>query len=120
MVMTLILGAYLLVSFTILVPSDDLPMTSQALLVWASTLCNVLVLYYHPHRPARKVPDAPQPAFDPLLAYCVGSVQLVSLLWAYGTGQPGPTIVAAATALLLHVPTFLYQTPIVFGAKAVL
>lgn len=122
MVMTLILGAYLLVSFTILVPSDDLPMTSQALLVaWASTLCNVLVLYYHYTRPAH-------PKFlmlrsrRSILSWHIvsGSVQLVSLLWAYGTGQPGPTIVAAATALLLHVPTFLYQTPIVFGAKAVM
>lgn len=114
---------YLLGTFVLLTQEPRHEATSPQILAvaLASTLCNVVVLAYHFTNPAH-------PKFLMLsrrrlvLRWHIGSgsAELFALLWAYSTGRPEPAVVAALLGLLVHTPTAIYQTPIVFEAKAVM
>lgn len=88
----------------------------------ASALANLFVLYYHYTTP-------PHPKFLMLtrrrisirLHVIAGSVELAAGTTAFFLTNPATaaTIMAAA-ALLIHIPTAIYQAPIVFGARAIM
>jgi hypothetical protein len=90
-------------------------------LVIASALANVVVIAYHyaiaPHPKFVVVPWRRRVLRAHILS---GTVELVSGLWACFTGSTTAAAVAAVSALTLHVPSSLAQTPIVFGSKAVM
>lgn len=117
------LAAYLLVAFSwTIVPTPDYTPSAQALLVAAlSTLFNVFVVFYHYTRPAHpKFLMLPRRRASLALHLVSGSVELVASIAAYFSGSAMLGSIAALAALLVHTPTAIYQTPIVFGSKAVM
>jgi Ca2+-binding EF-hand superfamily protein len=105
-----------------LLVAEPLAMPSTTVLVWLSVAANVFVLGYHYTQPAHpKFTMLPRRRAVLLAHILSGSVELVAGLVAFV--QPGHRLaggVMAATALLVHVPSALAQTPIVFGSRALM
>ncbi|MBM4264092.1 MAG: hypothetical protein FJ145_22055 [Deltaproteobacteria bacterium] len=117
------LTAYLIAAFvwtTVPVP-DYSPSTQVLLVALLSTFFNFFVVFYHYTRPAHpKFLMLPRRRLSLVLHLIGGSVELVAAIAAYATGSHVLGLIAALAALLLHTPTAIYQTPIVFGSKAVM
>lgn len=117
------LAAYLVAAFTwTIIPLPDFVPAAQALFIaLLSTLFNLFVVFYHYTRPAHpKFLMLPRRRFSLLLHLVAGSVELVVALLAYFTASPSLGLITALAALLVHTPAAIYQTPIVFGSKAVM
>jgi CRP-like cAMP-binding protein/Ca2+-binding EF-hand superfamily protein len=93
--------------------------------IWAlvvlSALANIIVIAYHyiipPHPKFLMVPWR---RFVLRVHILGGTVELVAGLIACFTHNPTAAIIMAVSALLLHVPSALFQTRIVFGSKAIM
>ena len=90
-------------------------------LVVLSALANIIVIAYHYTVPAHpKFLMVPWRKFVLRVHILGGTVELVAGLIACFTRNPTAAVVMAASALLLHVPSALFQTRIVFGSKAIM
>ncbi len=92
------------------------------LLVLLSAIANVVVIVYH-----YAVPPHPKFLMVPFRRAILrvhitsGTIELFAgLLALYAAPNPTAARVMAAAAILLHVPSAFAQTPIVFGARAIM
>ncbi|MEM7119040.1 MAG: EF-hand domain-containing protein [Chloroflexota bacterium] len=121
--MAIPLLGYLLAVFYWLAQSGSEPLHYNHLLFLAvaCTLGNVFVLFYHYTTP-------PHPKFLLLSKRKIairthvisGSVELLAGIIAFFSSDPTVPALIMAGAALVHVGTAFFQTPIVFGAKAMM
>lgn len=103
--------------------SSEVALTNHKIaLCAASILCNFYVLYYHYSNP-------PHPKFSMLPARKLsirvhtisGTIELICGIIAFFSSDPAIwAIIMASSAIIGHVTSSSYQTPIVFGAKAIM
>lgn len=91
------------------------------LLVAASALANVVVLFYHYSTPPHpKFLLLPERKLSIRIHVIGGSMELLFGLAAIVTGDPRLATCMALAALCFHIPSALFQTLAVFGARVVM
>jgi CRP-like cAMP-binding protein/Ca2+-binding EF-hand superfamily protein len=105
-----------------LTATSDAPLTAVTwVLVVLSTLANVGVMFYHWTSPAHpKFLMLPFRKFVLRVHIFSGTAELALGIAAMLTRIPELAILTACTALLLHIPSSLQQTSIVFGSRAIM
>lgn len=86
----------------------------------ASFLCNFYVLYYHYTNPPHpKFLMLPKRNLSIKTHVISGTIEVLFGVIAFFSSSPEiPAIIMAISAIIGHVTTSFYQTPIVFGAKS--
>lgn len=103
--------------------SDEVALTHQKIaLCVASVLCNFYVLYYHYTNPPHpKFLMLPARKFSIRVHIISGTIELVSGMIALVSSDPTIwAVIMASSAIIGHITSSSYQTPIVFGAKAIM
>ncbi len=103
--------------------SSEATLSNQKLaLCAASILCNFYVLYYHYTNPPHpKFLMLPTRKFSIRVHTISGTIELVCGIIAFFSSDPAIwAIIMASSAIIGHVTSSSYQTPIVFGAKAIM
>jgi Ca2+-binding EF-hand superfamily protein len=117
------LAAYLLATFMLATYFTGEAAWRVQILVLAglSLVSNIFVLHYHyTHPPHPKFLMLPRRRLALMVHLISGSVELYGAILAYLSESPVLGVAVALTALLAHIPTSIYQIPIVFGSKAVM
>jgi Cyclic nucleotide-binding domain len=90
-------------------------------LIWVSLFLNLGVILYHYSIPAHpKFLILPQRKWTLRFHIWSGTIELVSGFLACVFYSPKAALIQGLAGLLIHVPTALLQTPIVFGSKAIM
>jgi Ca2+-binding EF-hand superfamily protein len=103
--------------------SSEIALTNHKIaLCAASILCNFYVLYYHYTNPPHpKFLMLPTRKFSIRVHTISGTIELVCGIIAFFSSDPAIwAIIMALSAIIGHVTSSSYQTPIVFGAKAIM
>jgi Ca2+-binding EF-hand superfamily protein len=103
--------------------SDEIALTNHKIaLCAASILCNFYVLYYHYTNPPHpKFLMLPSRKFSIRVHTISGTIELICGIIAFFSSDPAIwAIIMASSAIIGHVTSSSYQTPIVFGAKAIM
>ncbi|AHF92076.1 Crp/Fnr family transcriptional regulator [Opitutaceae bacterium TAV5] len=120
-----LLGPLLLLTFPIYWVFARSPETPVGPGTWAlvfiSALANVIVIAYHYIIPAHpKFLMVPWRRRILRIHILSGSIELVAGFTACVTGNVPAALVTACAALFFHVPSAFFQTPGVFGSKAIM
>ncbi|WP_309731760.1 EF-hand domain-containing protein [Chamaesiphon sp. OTE_75_metabat_556] len=103
--------------------SSEVVVTNQKLaLCIASILCNFYVLYYHYTNPPHpKFLMLPARKFSIRVHIISGTIELGCGIVAFFSSDPAIWAIGMASAAIIgHITSSSYQTPIVFGAKAIM
>jgi hypothetical protein len=103
--------------------SGEVALTNQKIaLCAASILCNFYVLYYHYTTPPHpKFLMLPARKFSIRVHTISGTIEVVCGIIAFFSSDPTIwAIIMALSAIIGHITSSSYQTPIVFGAKAIM
>jgi len=103
--------------------SGEVALTNQKIaLCTASILCNFYVLYYHYTTPPHpKFLMLPARKFSIRVHTISGTIEVVCGIIAFFSSDPTIwAIIMALSAIIGHITSSSYQTPIVFGAKAIM
>ena len=92
----------------------------KLILCAASILCNFYVLYYHYTTPPHpKFLMLPKRSLSIKTHVISGTIEVIFAIVAFFSSSPEiPAIIMALSAIIGHITTSFYQTPIVFGSKS--
>ncbi|WP_017653719.1 EF-hand domain-containing protein [Fortiea contorta] len=99
---------------------DEIEYYQKLILCAASILCNFYVLYYHYTTPPHpKFLMLPKRKLSIRTHVISGSIEVVFGVIAFFSSNPEiPAIIMALSAIIGHITSSSYQTPIVFGSKS--